>query len=532
MTTPGHDAGIAPADRASDPIGDITVGDMLAEQLLLAPDRVFCRYAGQALTVQELADNVRRVANVLSDLGIKRGDRVATILGNGFEQVYVMLACLTSGYVWVPVNHNQRGKALDHLLANADPRLVVIDPLLNTPAADPARLPRHLRLLAATPHAGVPGPSLVERAAEAASGAPEHQALADDVVCISYTSGTTGKPKGVMLTNRMFRACAVGVRHTISPEGGDVVYVWEPLHHNGGNQMVILGLLAPVTLALGSRFSARRFWTEVAESGATHIHYLGGVLQILLKQQPTSAEVSHRVRVLWGGGCPRELWFEAERRFGLTPREVYGMTETASVTTANIDGPAGSVGKSLPHFEVAIGRRDGSVNPAPGELGEILVRERRPGILTPGYFRDPDATERLRVPGSPWLRTGDSGLLDEDGNLFFFGRLNDSVRRRGENVSAWEVESVISDHPLVAECAMIGVPAEIGEQDIKIFVRPVDGATLDPLALIDWCAARMASYQVPRYVSIVDSFEKTPTQRIKKEVLSHLSVETWDREAS
>lgn len=519
----------SPAWPWTEPLGERTVASLLHDQAGADPNRVFCLHDDRRLSIGQLDAAVRRTASALLELGLAPGDRVATVLGNGLDQVFVMLACLSTGIVWVPINLHQRGRSLVHILENAGPSLVILDPTLGTPASDAEALPRHLRVIAAQPHRSVRGPSLAELVADASEAPSGLEPQPDDLVCISYTSGTTGKPKGVMLTDRMFRACATGVQHTTGATQGDVAYVWEPLHHNGGNQMVVFGLMSSVTLAIATSFSASRFWQDVARTGATHVHYLGGVLQILLKQERTQAEADHSVRVLWGGGCPRELWGAVERRLGLTPREVYGMTETASVTTANIDGTPGSVGRPLPHFAVAVGAKDGRVTRDAGVVGEILVQGREPGLLTRGYFGDDAATARL-LPGGPWLRTGDRGSLDEEGNLFFSGRLNDSVRRRGENVSAWEVESVIGDHPHVAECAMIGVRAEIGEQDIKVFVRPVDGETVDPVNLVEWCMRHMAKYQIPRYIAIVDHFEKTPTERIKKEVLADLDVDTWDRE--
>ncbi|HEX2195527.1 MAG TPA: AMP-binding protein, partial [Actinomycetota bacterium] len=290
----------------------------------------------------------------------------------------------------------------------------------------------------------------------------------------------------------------------------------------------LVPLLAPVRLVLVERFSASRFWPLARARGVTHVHYLGGILQILLKQPAAADDADNPVRVAWGGGCPAETWEAFERRFGVVVREDFGLTETSSIVTVNLEGKVGSVGRVLPWFDVRVVDEDGRDAP-PGVTGEILVGERIPGLLTRGYFQNEDATRALLRDG--WLHTGDLGHLDEEGHLWFGGRKKDSVRRRGENVSAWEVESVVNQHPDVEESALVGVATDVGEEDLKLFVKQRAGAALHPQALVEWCEARMAYFQVPRYVAFVDAFPKTPTERIRKEELSRDTSGCWDREA-
>jgi crotonobetaine/carnitine-CoA ligase len=203
------------------------------------------------------------------------------------------------------------------------------------------------------------------------------------------------------------------------------------------------------------------------------------------------------------------------------------MTETSSYATYNPDQRFGSVGKALPYFDVQIGDADGKAL-SDGQVGEIMVREKEPGLLLAGYYNNPDATRGALRGG--WLYTGDLGRRDEDGYFYFLGRKKDSVRRRGENISAWEVESVLNDHPDVEECALIGVSSDIGDEDLKIVIKPVANRKPDPAVIATWCADRMPYFQVPRYFAFVDNFEKTPTERIKKEKLSRSTTDCWDRE--
>ena len=334
---------------------------------------------------------------------------------------------------------------------------------------------------------------------------------------ISYTSGTTGAPKGVLMSHRMLRLAGEGARLVSDAQDGDVLYMWEPLYHIGGSQLIVLPLLRRVILHMVQRFSAGRFWAEVSAAGATHIHFLGGILQILLKQPPSALDRRHGARIAWGGGCPPEVWRAVEDRFGVQMRECYGMTEASSFTTYNDRGVVGSVGRPVPWFAVELsgptGRRCRRASAARSSCAAAIRC-----AITAGYFRNPEATAAALRGGA--LHTGDLGAFDRDGNLFFHGRMSDSVRVKGENVSAWEVESVAAGHPAVEDCAMIGVAADIGEQDIKLFVKLKAGNALDPAALSGWLAERLAPYQVPRYVSIVAEFERTPSQRIMKHRLS------------
>jgi crotonobetaine/carnitine-CoA ligase len=250
------------------------------------------------------------------------------------------------------------------------------------------------------------------------------------------------------------------------------------------------------------------------------------VLQLLLKQPPRTDDKNHAVKIAWGGGCPVEVWREFEQRFGVEIREGYGMTETSSFSVINTSGKLGSIGKAIAYFDVEIVDDNGQQT-LPGKVGEIRVAAREAGVLVREYYRDP-ATTTATLRGG-WLYTGDLAHMDEEGFLFFHGRKKDSLRRRGENISAWEVERVVNEHPLVVESALVGVNNEIGDEDLKLFVKPKD-VSLSASDLIAWCKPRMAAFQVPRFIAFVDDFRKTPTQRIQKQFLSRETNDCWDSE--
>ncbi|MBP2301785.1 AMP-binding protein [Azospirillum picis] len=494
-------------------------------------DRLFARFNGIPLSVGALDRRSDAVAAELSRLGLRPGDRVALMLRNSPAVLPTLFGLAKAGLVWVPINAQQRGEGLRYILEHCDPRAILAEadlvPVIAGCGADMAGRPLVLHGAADGEAGREAGALRLEPMLE--SGARFEGALPgpDDDFAIMYTSGTTGRPKGALVTHRMMRLAGEAVARVADAGDGDVMFVWEPLYHIGGAQMIVLPLIRPVSLAMVDRFSASRFWDQVREYGATHIHYLGGILQILLKQPPSAHDHDHPVRIAWGGGCPKETWTPFEERFGVRIRECYGMTEASSITTCNDEGTVGAVGRPMPWFSVALLDEQGAPVP-PGARGEIVVRSHVPGALFAGYFRNPEATGRALRDGA--LHTGDLGSLLPDGTLLFHGRMTDSMRCKGENVSAWEIEHIAATHPDVEDCAVIGVRAEVGEQDIKLFVKPKAGAAVDIPALSGWLAGQLAPYQNPRYIALVEEFERTPSQRIMKHRLPPEVDRCWDRQ--
>ncbi len=487
------------------------------------PDKVFARFDGVPVTFGEIDRRARALAAALRRAGIAKGERVAVMLHNSAVSLATLFGLARAGVVWVPVNVQLRADGLRYILEHCDPRAILAEAelaeVIAQSGADIANAVLRLRdperpqeglgeWLDGDPAFGEPAPA------------------ASDQFAIMYTSGTTGRPKGVMVTHRMLRLAGQGVLEVSDATDGDVFFVWEPLYHIGGAQLIALPVLRDIELAIVDRFSASRFWQQVKDNGATHIHYLGGILQILLKQPASPLERDHKVRIAWGGGCPPEIFHAARERYGFAIRECYGMTEDSSITTFSDGSEAGVVGRPVPWFTVTI--RDERGNPLPaGVRGEITVETSLPGAIFEGYFRNPEATAKA-LRGAV-MHTGDSGSMDGRGVLRFHGRLTDSVRCRGENVSAWEVEHVVASHHSVEDCAIIGVAAEIGEQDIKLFVKPKTGARIAPAELSTWLSTRLAPYQNPRYVAVVEEFERTPSLRIMKHRLDPSVTDVWDR---
>ncbi|MFT4029288.1 MAG: AMP-binding protein [Protaetiibacter sp.] len=487
------------------------------------PDRTFLTFDGVPYTFARIAAEADAFAHWLRSRGAAPGDRVALMMRNSPSVVAMIFGLAKAGVLWVPINPQQRGPGLSYLLAHSDPRVVIVDDEL-CGRLDESLLPADAQLVPA---------SELNDAVFSNAGHDDRPPFTeappspDELLALMYTSGTTGPPKAVMVTHRMLRIAAEGTLRVSRADDGAVFFVWEALYHVGGAQLLVLPLLRDVRLAMVARFSASTFWRQAAEAGATHIHYLGGILQMLLAQPASDADRSHGVRVAWGGGCPTAVFEAVRRRFGLEIYECYGMTETSSIASVADGSEGGVIGRALPWFDISVrNERDEIV--AAGERGEITIGARLDGALFGGYYHDAEATRKALRGGL--MRTGDLGSFDHRGVLRFHGRLTENLRCRGENVSAWEVEHVVTEHPLVEEAAVIGVEAEIGEQEIKLFVKPMEGVRLDPAALVAWLQPRLAKYQLPRYVEIVADFEHTPSQRIRKHLLNPSTHGVWDRQ--
>ena len=287
-------------------------------------------------------------------------------------------------------------------------------------------------------------------------------------------------------------------------------------------------LLANARLALGKRFSASNFWKDINRYQATVFNFVGTMIPILYKQDPTPDDAHNTVRLARGGNIPPAIWRDFEKRFKLDLIETYGTTEGGSIWNTP-GGKVGAMGKA-PHFnEARIVDAEGR-ELAPGKVGELIIRPRDPNEKWVEYYKDPEATgEKVR---GGWYYTGDLAYQDAEGWFFFVGRKKDVVRRRGENISPQEVEIVINTHPKVLECACLGVPSELGEEDVKVCIVLKAGMQLTFEEVISFCQEKMAYFMVPRYVEFCERLPKTPTERVEKFKLqaNHPNKNTWDRD--
>lgn len=498
----------------------------LEAAMLRNPQRPYARFNDIAVTIGDVDRKSANLAAHLKARGVKLGDRVAIMMRNSPSLVISILAVARLGAVWVPINVHLVGEGLRYILEHSEPSAVLLDRVLEDNIIGCGLMTSGFTTIIS---GGTAEPEELEVLIEAERTFVPPQVKPSDLIAIMYTSGTTGRPKGVLVSHSMMRFSALGALTLSQAKDEDILFLWEPLYHIGGAQVLFLPFLVEISLAFAERFSASRFWSEVKNYGATHIHHMGGILQILLKQPPSDLDRNHGVRIAWGGACRKEIWQEFEQRFGVHINECYGMTECSSFTTANIDGVVGSVGPALPWFKIRLIDEQGQ-DVQVGQRGEIVAYALQDGCVTTGYFRNEEATRKALQDNA--FYTGDVGSQDADGRYYFHGRTVDSLRYRGENVSAWEIEHIVNSHDDVEESAVIGVEAEIGEQDIKLFVQPRKGASVDPASLSDWLSTRLASFQRPRYIAFVEEFPKTPSQRIMKHTLPKSFHDSWDRQTS
>jgi crotonobetaine/carnitine-CoA ligase len=348
-----------------------------------------------------------------------------------------------------------------------------------------------------------------------------------------FTSGTTGPSKGAVLPHNY----ALNMAGIVSEIGGygpsDCLYNALPLFHGNAKLLSTMPALASgARMALAERFSAGQFWDDVRRYGATEFNYIGGVLQILLKAEPRADDADNPLRLLFGAGATPGVYEEFERRFAVTLLEGYGMSEIGLPLLSTLaERKPGTCGKPYRDYEVKLVDDDGE-EVEDGAPGELLVRPKRPWSMLLGYYNMPQKTAEAWQ--DLWFHTGDSLRRDRDGFYVFVDRKKDAIRRRGENISSWEVEHIVVSHPAVAECAAVPVRSDLGEDDVMVCIVRRPGAALSAPDLAAWSAERMARFMVPRYVRFVERLPKTPTERVQKYLLREegVTADTWDREAA
>lgn len=518
-------------------------GPLLARKAAENGDRTYLLFEGRRFSYRDVDTITTRIANALRSLGIEKGEHVALLLDNRPEILWLYFALAKIGAVAVPVNTAAKGELLAYFLNQSDSIAIVFEAAYaDRYVAVQAECPK-LRLAVAVDENNE-GAAALHRIAlpvtdyrelERGSDVPvDVEVSFNDTFCLFYTSGTTGPSKGNIFTHCAALSAPYTRVQYFGYQRDDVLYVCLPLFH--GNALLggcIPGLLADATVALSRRFSARNFWREVRSVGATKFNLLSAMVNILWNQPESPEDNDGILRQTTMVPIP-EFGREFAKRFNLQLTSVYALTDYGNATMLPPDHPSEkfrSAGKPNPHVQVAI-LDDEDFPVPPGTVGEICLRANEPWIAAEGYYNMPEAT--LKAYRNLWFHTGDRGYFDEDGYLYFVDRKKDAIRRRGENISAWEVEQIIGRHPAVAEVAVFPVRAEMSEDEVMATVVCRPGKHLDPADLVLFCQANMAYYMVPRFVEIVPEMPKTLTQKIQKFKLQESAqqrlAEIWDRE--
>ena len=497
---------------------------------LMAGDERFTFAAGQA--------EVEALAAGLAGLGIGRGDRVALMLENSADYVFLVLALVRLGAVHVPINTAFKGEYLRRLLEHAEPRTVIVDETLGERLSpELAGLPvEHVVVRGAADAVDLAGKvHSVSDLRNAGGSVPDSDIGYADTVAILYTSGTTGRAKGAMQSHHYWYTATEAMAAGRDIRDGDVFHLCTPMFHAGAWLLNLYpSLLYGLPVGIEGWFSVNDYWDSVRRYGATQLFTLGAMHMWLWNQPPDPGDADQPGRVWTAVPLPGELWTPFKERYGLDGVfSAYGQTEIMPAATADIRRSAkpGSAGWAQPNLELRV--VDGHDREVPaGEAGELVVRPRTPESMFSGYYKMPDET--LAAFRNLWYHTGDLVRIDEDGELFFVDRKADYLRRRGENISSLEVEEIMRRHPAVADVAVCGVPAAEGEDEVKACVVAKPDNEIDPLELAKYCAANLPYFAVPRYIEVLDDLPRTPTGRVQKFLLRERGVTdaTWDRVAA
>jgi crotonobetaine/carnitine-CoA ligase len=516
------------------------IGPWIRQKAERNGDKVALEIMGERRTYVQLASEAARVASGFTGgLGLRAGDHVASMMKNSIPSVDLWFGLASAGVVEVPVNNANRGETLKYLLAQSRSAAVVVDEeYLERIAHLAPDLPelRHVVVHREGDDGSPQFPdhvTLHELPSLYGDGTyPEPDLALSDIAVIMYTSGTTGPSKGAMLSHEANLSLARHTAWMVGYEPHDVLYSAFPLFHiNARYTTVMAAIAADASAILDQRFSASAFWDMCRARGVTAFNYMGALLTILWKQPERADDADNPVRYGFGAPTPVELWEPFEERFGVRFTEIYGSTEVANTVQNPVWArKVGRAGRESPTYQVRVVDEKDRPLP-PGEAGEIVVRPKKPFVAFSGYYEMPDKTvESWR---NLWFHTGDRGRFDEDGYLTFIDRMKDCVRRRGENISSYEVESIVNTHEAVAESAVIGVSSELSEEEVMVCVVVKEGHTVSEVDLLDWCSPRMAHFAVPRFIRWMDALPKNASERVQKFRLREDGVtdDTWDRES-
>ncbi|MCX5590229.1 class I adenylate-forming enzyme family protein [Alcaligenes endophyticus] len=497
------------------------ITNYLYEHATKQGDKVFLVYGDTEFSYAQMAQLVSTLALQLQAKGVTAGSRVALLCSNRPAFLISWFAINELGAVCVPLNVSLVGDSLRYILGQSEAKTLLIEPSL-----------QQLRLNDLQQLSTDIVTVLINDSMETSCGTTTPSGRvgghSTDLLAansILYTSGTTGLPKGAVLPHQAYVSAGHDMVKSLQLTRQDRILVFLPLFHANPQMYAVSStLVSGATMILLPRFSASQFFNEARHYEATGFTYVGTVLSILEKHHPT-AEHNHGLRWCVGGGAPARVWNEVSERYGINVNELYGMTETGGWVTMNTQEHTrvGSVGRERPNIRICI--RDEHGTPvAMGQKGEITAYSKKKGVFFSEYWNNPESTATTLKDG--WLYTGDRGYLDEDGYLYFDGRIKELIRRGGEMIAPTEIEQQLLKHPAVLDCAVIGVDDEIMGEEVKAVV--VVNTPVPPQELRSFLAERIAAFMLPRYFSFIDAIPKTETQKVKRYELSALQTEVID----
>ena len=501
------------------------LNEVLKHQIESRPNKTFLFFNDKEISYNTFGEKVNAVASALKRHGVKKGDRVAIFLENCPEFLYTWFGTSRLGAIMVPINVAFKERETTYILNHSEANTLITEPELYERAVQGKRGDlSHLRTVFSVGDRDYPDViNFSQIMSEESDPVPEEQLTGEDIVSVMYTSGTTGEPKGCVLSHFHYIAFAEAVRDNLLITSEDRFICVLPLFHAGAQWVITTtSLLTGADIVLVDRFHPSQFWQQVCQHKCTVFHCVGAILAFLDKLSITEYEQNNPFRVVLSAGHP-ELSRRLGKRWGCTMLQDWGMSE-GGITIEHINGPhkKGSCGRPQGPNQVRIfdeNNREVSV----GSIGEIVMRG---PMVFKEYYKDPETTAQSMRGG--WFHTGDNAYRDEEDFFYFVDRKKDIIRRSGENISSIEVEHIIMSHPKVEEAAVIAFPDELRGEEVKVFVILTDGETpktVPPMELIQFCEERMAYFKVPRYIVYRKDFPRTLTHRVKKDKLRKLRDE-------
>jgi crotonobetaine/carnitine-CoA ligase len=520
-----------------------TVLAVLAGRLERDPDGPYLDFEGDAYTAREIDASSNRIAHALRDAGVRHGDRVATLLDNRAEQVISFFAALKLGAIQVPINTAYKGEFLRHQLTDSGAAVLIVQGDYASRAAEVVgeEMPDLRRCIVVGA-----ADAVIDRVPAdewdtvltASSDAPidDVEVRPGDLACFIYTAGTTGPSKGCMLPQHYIVSLADQVTRAWQRRSDDIVLTPLPLFHFNAISICVVGsLVVGGSASIAQRFSVSRFWPEVKRTGATMVSMLGSLAILIANAEDHPDQVGHRLRLCAAAPMPPDVDKAWQERFGCaTFSGGYGLTEASLISMLDAGEPnrPGAAGRpNLTEFDVRL-FDDDDVEVPVGEVGEIVCRANGPNLMFAGYWNR--AADTLAACKNLWFHTGDLGRLDDEGFLYFVDRKKDSLRRRGENISSFEMEKTLYGHPDIRDVAVHAVASPVGEDDVKVTAVLQDGATVTEEELCRWVAARVPYFAIPRYIEFRADLPRNPVGRVLKYQLREdgATPDTWDREAA
>ena len=512
--------------------GERTLPTMLRRQAERTPEKPLVSAGNVTLTYAQACDTAARAAAALKSAGVAPGERVALICSNRMEFFEIFLACAWLGAVLVPVNVASRGPQLQHILSNCGARLLVIEGAYaeNLSLLDPSAL--SLQAIwwlddAADIRMGSLGAIPMPRSDAEVSPAPLQPS---DLAMILYTSGTTGPSKGVCCPHAQYFWWAVNTAALLELRADDILCTSLPLFHTNALNTFYQAVLIGSSVRFEKRFSASGFYAALSRHRATVTYLLGAMVPILLSRPAAAEERNHAARVALAPGVPQQFHADFTRRTGIRLLDGWGSTETNFVLGTTVDRQRpGTMGPVFEGFQArVVDEQDNEIED--GRPGELVVRADDPFAFATGYFGAPEKT--VEAWRNLWFHTGDRVIREADGYFRFIDRLKDAIRRRGENISSFEVEQVLLSHPCVANAAAFPVRSPLAEDEVMAAVVLRPGQILSAPDLIEFCKPRLPYFAVPRYLEFMQELPTTESGKVQKYKLRERGVTAaaWDRQ--